>query len=275
MKFIYTMLSTEESYVSQIMEQLNLSPWDWVACIAGVLSLFVAIMTAYFQFQTEGNTQKMSQGVQVSRLKGFYRHMYRNMVKIRAMQILVEREYENKKYRVPSAEHLLKLKLAEDDICEEAFYANSVVFEKLKELKLQVRNVNIEVDVADRYLSSKNASRDARKEILETLLMKQGDIAEEIRKILTVQFEEKGVCEHVKEVIVNSHKKNMDNNKDEKKHGKLTNRESYNEKECKMYKLFNEAHHDEGDDDFFTIFNKDVKIELGLNDSDRPKIAMI
>lgn len=279
-----------ESIVKDVMVGMNLEPWDWVACFAGVLSVIVAVATAWFQYQTEGNTQKMSSAMQVSRLKGFYRHMYRNMVKIRAMQILIEREYENGKYRVPSAEHLLKLKLPEDDVCEEAFYSNTTIFEQLKELKLVVRNVNVEVDVADRYLSSAHASRVAREEILKTLLMKQGAVGMMIKNILTDNFGVTGICNHAKKVIDKSHKDNKKNNIG-CQHGKLEKKERFDE-ESKMIDLYVEATMGKVADEtkkteeykakyaelakeFYKLFNEDVEIELGLNSSRLPKIAMV
>lgn len=275
--------ANELGLIKDLMTNLNLDPWDWVACFAAVLSVIVAVVTAWFQYRTEGNTQKMSSAMQVARLKGFYRHMYRNMVKIRAIQVLLEREYANGKYRVPSAEHLLKLKLADDDICEEAFYSDSVIFEKLKELKLQVRNVNVEVDVADRYMSTPQASRAAREEILNTLLFKQGQIGATIKDILTNNFGETGICQFVKGAIDDSFADSLEKNK-ECEHGKLSYNERFNGS-SKMIDLYVEGAKSKVDSDskdnknpaqtFYDFFNTDVEIELGKNLSGSPKIVLI
>lgn len=196
------------------------------------------------------------------------------MVKIRSMELLVQREYNNGQYRVPSAEHLLKLKLAEDDICEEAFYSDTAIFEALKELKLQVRNVNIEVDIADRYLSSPHASRKARQEILKTLWMKQGFIASQIETVLTKKFGISDISNHAKEVIISSHLNNVEKNKN-CVHGKLNSGEKVYEKESKMADLFAAATCHKEITDFYAILKEDIEIELGKNDDEEPKIALV
>lgn len=259
--------------IQTMANNLELQPWDWSACLIAIFSLIVSVLAAIWQWKTEKNTTTISSALQQARLKGFYRHLYRNMICCRAMEIkLKEVDYR----LVPSAEHILKLRLDEDDIHEEAFYKHSTIYEALKELKLQVRNVNIEIDVADKYLCSAETKKEAKERIMKTLYFKQGYIAMQVYRTLTDVFGATGMDEFIVDIVEETARKNRERN-ETCQHAPLKDEELFTrekaEKETanqivlsfkKMGKM----------DSFIEDFNTDVMIETGLNKDEEPKIAL-
>ena len=86
---------------------------------------------------------------------------------------LKETEPQEKKYQYPSEEHLLKLKVLPEDVLHlESYNQDDKIYQKMHELKLLLRNYDIEIDTAMTHLKENAQDETMIKENLDTLTFK-------------------------------------------------------------------------------------------------------
>ena len=86
---------------------------------------------------------------------------------------LKETEPQEKKYQYPSEEHLLKLKVLPEDVLHlESYNQDDKIYQKMHELKLLLRNYDIEIDTAMTHLKENAQDEAMIRENLDTLTFK-------------------------------------------------------------------------------------------------------
>ena len=116
--------------------------------------------------RTADNVLRASFNVQKGQFDDLIRHLYRNLVCTLAFSyklleernaggetyyVLYRKKMEHKEY--PSEEHLLKLKVLPEDVLHlESYNQDYEIYQKMHELKLQLRNYDMEIDIAMTYL---------------------------------------------------------------------------------------------------------------------------
>ena len=168
--------------------------WDidlsnvWIALVG----LIVGILGYRASKKTADNVKRASSNVQNGQLNDLIRHLYRNLVCTLAfsqkvleesnnrrkgnaigkiINALIGTKAERKEY--PSEEHLLKLKVLPEDVLHLEKYNNSpTIYQKMHELKLLLRNYDVEVDTALMHLKDKGIKPDVIKNDLNTLAYK-------------------------------------------------------------------------------------------------------
>ena len=160
----------------------------WIAFISGLFALGGLIASA----MTAINVRRASSNVQNGQLNDLIRHLYRNLVCTLAFSqkileksdnrrngnavekiadALIHAKTERKEY--PSEEHLLKLKVLPEDVLHLEKYNNSpTIYQKMHELKLLLRNYDVEIDTALMHLKDKDIKPDVIQNDLNTLAYK-------------------------------------------------------------------------------------------------------
>lgn len=152
--------------------------YGWVAFFIALFSLMVSGVTLWAQWQTEKHTSNAPINVQLSKLKDLPRHFYRNLICTSALIYMFKLEGEEKKRkRYPSESNLAKLKTLPDDIVlpvdvDETKDPKKNPYNYMHELKLLLRNYNIEVETALEHISRKNISDASLKQDYDNLLFK-------------------------------------------------------------------------------------------------------
>lgn len=168
--------------------------WDDVNFI-GIFALIVALASFIYakvtyeaQKKTEGNTKKLSQEAQRNLLNELIRHLYRNFVITYTMYTKMK-DIDFQGY--PSEEHFIKLKVPMENIHLEAFYGEDEKFQYMHILYLNLRNYNIEVDVALNHIKNPNISIETKKEDFKTLEFKIFFLINKIRETIREVWGEK------------------------------------------------------------------------------------
>ncbi len=124
----------------------------WIALIALLFSVF----TFGAQRQTEKHTKNVPIRDQREKFKDLSRHEYRNLCCIMASAIkFFDSSNGTERHRkyYPSESNLQKLKVEPEDI---VLSIDSDVASLISELRLLLRNYNIEIDIASEHLSKQN-----------------------------------------------------------------------------------------------------------------------
>lgn len=184
-KHILDQLSNEYESVNQIVDNTSRSWKDydynfygWIAMIIAILSFIVSYVTYREQKQTEQHTSNTPIDVQLWKLKDLPRHFYRNLVCTSAFIYMFKQEGEEKKRkRYPSESHLGKLETLPDDVVlpidvDETEDPNKNPYKYMHELKLLIRNYNVEVRAALKHISRKDISDASLKQDYDNLLFK-------------------------------------------------------------------------------------------------------
>lgn len=121
--------------------------------------------------KTADNVIRVLPEIQEKQFADLIRHLYRNLVCTVAMG---RRIMENKEHCVyPSEEHLTKLKLIADDVIHLDIYNHDMVmYNAMHEMKLLMRNYDIEIDVALMHMKCKDVDMEALVNDLDTLFFK-------------------------------------------------------------------------------------------------------
>lgn len=151
------------------------------AFAVAVLSAALAWHTFKAQQKTESNTKKLSQDTQRHLLNELLRHLYRDYVIIYTMRTKME-EIDYAGY--PSEEHYVKLKIPMENIHLDAFYGEDEKFRLMHVLYLNLRNFNVEVDVALQHAKDRKLSREVKDEDFDTLEFKVSLLSEKIIKTI-------------------------------------------------------------------------------------------
>lgn len=263
--------------IEEIAQHFGLNEWDWITFIISVLAFLVAIYAAFYQYksyasqkETEHNTNKMTDTQQIELLYAMVRHLYRDMVTTGAMVTKLKRDPS----KMPSIEHLEKLHVETSDVDPEAFVNSGKKLAKLKELQLKMRNYNIEIDTAARYFLTPGIKQEAKEHILHELMFKPGYLTSTICDILTEQFGETDALDKAYYVVYESHKKNLEENKDAALHDTLTANELISVEQVKKY-CGEEGVFKEHANEFLSHLNQDICIECGRNANGDDKIFFI
>lgn len=143
--------------------------------IVSVFAFFSMIFTfwAYIsQSRTERNTRNASVDDQVNRFKDFARHEYRNLVVVMATAVkFFSKENQSNGHRIayPSEIHILKLQAGPDDFVLDI---DSQIAATVSEMRLVLRNFNIEINVACKHLQRPGINKDVLYRDYDNLIFK-------------------------------------------------------------------------------------------------------
>lgn len=178
-------LTTDYGVMAKIEDNTRQNPWKdgwnfygWIAFAIALFSLGVAAFTLWAQKKTEEHTTNAPLEVQQWKLRDLPRHFYRNLVCTCAIILKFRAEGEEKKRKnYPSESNLRKLQTLPDDIVlpidvDKKKDAEHNAYKYMHELRLLLRNYNIEVEVASVHLTKKTISDESLKQDFDNLLFK-------------------------------------------------------------------------------------------------------
>ena len=176
---------SEAGMMAQIESNTHQQPlkdgWNlfgWVTFAIALLSLVVGGITFWAQKKTEEHTTNAPVEVQQWKLRDLPRHFYRNLVCTCAIVLKFRAEGEEKKRKnYPSESNLRKLQTLPDDIVlpidvDKKKDAEHNAYKYMHELRLLLRNYNIEVEVASEHMTKKTISDESLKQDFDNLLFK-------------------------------------------------------------------------------------------------------
>lgn len=143
-----------------------------IALIIAVFSFVIALVTWIAQFKTEKHTKNVPIKDQREKFKDLSRHEYRNLCCALAAAIrFFDEDNGTEKHRIgyPSESNLQKLKVEPDDI---VLSIDSDLASRIAEMRLLLRNYNIEIDVASNHLAKQNISDNAIYQDFDNILFK-------------------------------------------------------------------------------------------------------
>lgn len=143
-----------------------------IALIIAGLSFVIALVTWIAQFKTEKHTKNVPIKDQREKFKDLSRHEYRNLCCALAAAIrFFDEDNGTEKHRIgyPSESNLQKLKVEPDDI---VLSIDSDLASRIAEMRLLLRNYNIEIDVASNHLAKQNISDIAIYQDFDNILFK-------------------------------------------------------------------------------------------------------
>ena len=150
----------------------NVTIIGFVAFMISLESLVYTYKSYRSQRSTEVNTMNVPIEHQRNKFKDLSRHTYRNLVCTFAAAIKYfdpENGEEQHRLAYPSESNLLKLKVQPEDVVMEI---NPAMAASVSELRLLLRNYNIEIEVASQHLSRQNISDSAIYQDFDNLLFK-------------------------------------------------------------------------------------------------------
>ncbi|MDE6009961.1 MAG: hypothetical protein K2F87_00745 [Muribaculaceae bacterium] len=127
---------------------------DWFAILLALISLIFVAYTWKSQAETQKNTQRITPDIQKGILKDFFRHSYKNLIVLTAIKIRLQQEGYDKFY--PAEYHITKLQTEENAIYPEVFVDNDDFCGRLHEMKLFVRNGNLEIKEVINHIKNPN-----------------------------------------------------------------------------------------------------------------------
>lgn len=184
-------------------EKLFGSNIDWYNFSFAFLAFIVACFSAVYDFRgfreskrTADNVIRMSLDVQLAQFDDLIRHLYRNLVCTIAFTKKILDKKEHLEY--PSEEHLLKLKVLPEDVLHLEKYNNdNDIYKKMHELKLLLRNYDIEIDTAMMHLKDGLISMNVLRNDLDTLTFKPLYLVKKILDITEQMVNKKGTNQNM------------------------------------------------------------------------------
>lgn len=173
-----TLVFSINKSTKQIEDNTFFGTKEWVGWWVAILSLIVAAITLWAQKKTEEHTTNAPLEVQQWKLRDLPRHFYRNLVCTCAIVLKYRAEGEEKKRKnYPSESNLRKLQTLPDDIVlpidvDKKKDAEHNAYKYMHELRLLLRNYNIEVEVTSGHLTKKVISDESLKQDFDNLLFK-------------------------------------------------------------------------------------------------------
>lgn len=180
----------EKSWCWQDIDVSNVQIAFW-GLIVGIIGCIIGYLGYRASKRTADNVVRASFNVQKGQFDDLIRHLYRNLVCTLAFtQKIVENRNpkqtqdfkpfsenpnsdEQEKYQYPSEEHLLKLKVLPEDVLHLESYNNDfTIYTKMHELKLLLRNYDIEIDTAMTHLKENAQDKTMIMGNLDTLTFK-------------------------------------------------------------------------------------------------------
>lgn len=143
-----------------------------VATVLALFSLWYTFLAYRSQSLTESNTRNVPIEDQVNMFKGFARHEYRNLVVVMATAVkFFSKENQSNGHRIayPSENHLLILQAAPEDF---VLNIDSKIAARVSEMRLLLRNYNIEIEVACKHLQRATINSDVLYRDYDNLIFK-------------------------------------------------------------------------------------------------------
>lgn len=150
----------------------NLNFYGIVGVVLALFSLLYTFRSYVSQSQTESNTRNVPIKDQINKFRDLTRHEYRNLVVVltTAMKFFADdnaKDGVRKAY--PSESHILKLQAAPEDFVLDI---NPQMASTVSEMRLLLRNYNIEINVACNHLSRPAINDDAVNRDYDNLIFK-------------------------------------------------------------------------------------------------------
>ena len=179
-------------------EELFGADIDWYNFIFAFLAFFVACFSAVYDYRgfkeskrTADNVIRVSLDVQMAQFDDLIRHLYRNLVCTLAFTRRILNNGKHVEY--PSEEHLLKLKVLPEDVLHlEKYNDDNIIYKKMHELKLLLRNYDIEIDTAMMHLKDGKINTEVLRNDLDTLTFKPLYLTYKILTITDMMIKLKG-----------------------------------------------------------------------------------
>ena len=268
-------------------DRTPVSNFDWagfilsgiIALVVSIWALFVSIWSYKYTKWTYDeqkivakNTQLLNSQSQYGIMINLVRHLYRNFVVMWA----ITNKMRISDYKVYPAEiHLQKAKVSLDDIHLELFKGDEDIYAKLYDLVLQLRNYNLELDAATAHFMRKDLKPEVKEYDIRTLLLKPGQLADQIVKALAVAYKGEYTLVEIRkdaiEKVVQSHAGNIKNNEGCEQWDKIGSFKDYDNKKNKYFEtIFKDR-----EDEFLKMLNEDARIECGKNKEGEFKLLFI
>lgn len=173
---------------------------EWANLIFAILASVIGLGSLIFDSSNYRETKKTAQSVQrtsdevqLGQFDDLIRHFYRNLVCSLAITRKMTMTPEHTHY--PSEGHLLKLKVLPEDVLHlDKYNENNDMYKLMHELKLLLRNYDIEIDTALLHLKTGCITVNELKDDLGNLLFKplflNNKIATIVRNILKLNLSE-------------------------------------------------------------------------------------
>lgn len=179
-------------------EKLFGSDIDWYNFAFAFLAFIVACFSAVYDFRgfreskrTADNVTRVSLEVQMAQFDDLIRHLYRNLVCTIAFTNKILERKSHVEY--PSEEHLMKLKVLPEDVLHlEKYNDNNNIYKMMHELKLLLRNYDVEIDTAMMHLKDGKISVEVLRNDLDTLTFKPLYLTKRILEITCQMTDLKG-----------------------------------------------------------------------------------
>ena len=150
----------------------NLNFYGIVGVVLALFSLLYTFRSYVSQSQTESNTRNVPIKDQINKFRDLTRHEYRNLVVVltTAMKFFADNNAKNGMRKAyPSESHILKLQAAPEDFVLDI---NPQMAATVSEMRLLLRNYNIEINVACNHLSRPAINDDAVNRDYDNLIFK-------------------------------------------------------------------------------------------------------
>lgn len=131
-----------------------------VATVLALFSLWYTFRAYRSQSLTESNTRNVSIEDQRNKFKDFARHEYRNLVVVMTTAVKFfskENQLDGHRAAYPSESHILKLQAGPEDFVLDI---DSQMAATVSEMRLLLRNYNIEIEVACKHLQRHGINKD-------------------------------------------------------------------------------------------------------------------
>ena len=150
----------------------NLNFYGIVGVVLALFSLLYTFRSYVSQSQTESNTRNVPIKDQINKFRDLTRHEYRNLVVVLATAIKFfadDNAKDGMRKAYPSESHILKLQAAPEDFVLDI---NPQMAATVSEMRLLLRNYNIEINVACNHLSRPAINDDAVYRDYDNLIFK-------------------------------------------------------------------------------------------------------
>ena len=177
---IDTLVSSIDKKTEVIKNNTHFGAREWIGWWVAFFSLIFAAITYLAQSKTEKHTQNAPISAQVGQFKDLTRHLYRNVVCTSAAiarynskenKLPNHLDTDTKREAYPSESNFNKLKTMPDDVILD-IDVDENTYAVLHELRVLLRNYNIEIDVASKHISNASIWNKALIQDFDNLLFK-------------------------------------------------------------------------------------------------------
>lgn len=172
----------------------NLNFYGIVGVVLALFSLLYTFRSYVSQSQTESNTRNVPVKDQINKFRDLTRHEYRNLVVVLTTAIKFfadDNAKDGVRKAYPSESHILKLQAAPEDFVLDI---NPQMAATVSEMRLLLRNYNIEINVARNHLSRPTINDDAVNRDYDNLIFKPLFLVRNACNMEAQLKEEKDLC---------------------------------------------------------------------------------